>query len=107
MHQDIERKKVEMRNTTAKQTILEFLDFLRFKVENDNLTCEEVESIAKVLQANLTLMGTADDFATFYGKTKTNVTTVIDRKMTAKPKRMLMYSWKEFRQVIPESWVHK
>lgn len=87
--------------------LLDFIDFLRFKVVNERLTFEEVESLAKTFQANLNLTGTADDFAEFYGKTKTNVTTVIDRKMSSKPKRVVLYSFKEFREVVPSSWTHK
>ena len=88
----------------AKRIILEFLDFIRYKVENDRLTIEEADSIARTIESGLSLTGTADDFARFYGKTKTNVTTVIDRKMLSKPKRTLLHSFNEFRRSIPSSW---
>ena len=92
----------------AKQIILEFLDFIRYKIENDKLTMEEAESIAKTIQCNMSLVGTTDDFARFYGKTKTNVTTVIDRRMLPKPRRILLHSFNEFRKSVPQSWhVHK
>lgn len=90
----------------AKEIILEFLDYIRFKIENDRLTIEEADSIAKTIQGGLPLVGTADDFAKFYGKTKTNVTTVIDRRFLPKPKRALLHSFNEFRKVIPSSWNH-
>jgi len=45
----------------AKQIILEFLDFIRYKIENDKLTLEEAESIAKTIQCNMSLTGTAGD----------------------------------------------
>ena len=88
----------------AKKIILEFLDFLRFKVENDSLTLEEADSVARVLENDLELMGTADDFSRFYNKSKTNVTTVIDRRMLPKPRRMVMHSFSAFRKVVPEKW---
>ena len=88
----------------AKQIILEFLDFIRFKVENDVLTMEDAEAISRSIQNGLPLVGTTDDFARFYGKTKTNVTTVIDRKMLSKPKRTLLHSFNEFRRAVPSSW---
>lgn len=92
----------------AKRIILEFLDFIRFKVENDNLTMEETESIAKTIAGGMNLLGTTDDFARFYGKTKTNVTTVIDRKMLPAPKRTLLHSFNDFRKAVPKSWTfHK
>ena len=88
----------------AKEIILEFLDYIRYKVENDRLTMEEADSIAKTIQSNMSLSGTADDFAKFYGKTKTNVTTVIDRKMLPRPRRALLHSFNDFRRAIPRSW---
>lgn len=91
----------------SKQIIIEYLDFIKFKVLNDTLTCEEADSLLKTFQENLTLTGTSDDFAKFYGKTKTNVTTVIDRKMVSKPKRVTVYSFKEFQKIVPKSWHHK
>lgn len=92
------------KESIGKRIILEFLDFIRFKVESDTLTMEDTESIAKVLEENMELSGTADDFARFYGKSKTNVTTVIDRKMLPRPKRRVLYSFRLFRQAIPKSW---
>lgn len=88
----------------AKQIVLEFLDFIRFKVENDKLTMADADAIAKAIQAGLPLSGTTEDFARFYGKTKTNVTTVIDRRMLSKPKRTLLHSFNEFQRAVPQSW---
>ena len=90
----------------AKEIILEFLDFIRFKIESGSLTMEDADSIAKTIQSHLNLSGTADDFARFYGKTKTNVTTVIDRRFLPKPKRVLLHSFNDFRKAVPSSWVH-
>lgn len=88
----------------GKKIVLEFLDYLRFKVENDRLTLEDTEAIARVFESSLDLTGTADDFAKFYGKSKTNVTTVIDRKMLSKPKRLVSYKFREFQRARPSSW---
>ena len=91
----------------AKEIILEFLDYLRYKIENDRLTMEEADSIAKTIQGGMNLTGTTDDFAQYFGKTKTNVTTVIDRKMLPKPRRTLLHSFNEFRNAVPSSWHHR
>ena len=76
----------------AKEIILEFLDYIRF---------DEADSIAKTIQGEMRLVGTADDFSKFYGKSKTNVTTVIDRKMLSKPRRLVLHSFNEFRDAVP------
>lgn len=90
--------------TIVKRIIIEFLEFIRFKVENDRLTMEDMEAIAKTMEANLDLSGTADDFARFYGKTKTNVNAVISRKVLDKPSRKVLYPFKQFRRSVPNSW---
>lgn len=87
-----------------KPIILEFIDFVRFKVEHDNLTISEFQSIAKIIGEGLNLKGTTNDFALFYGKSKTNVSTVIDRKMLPKPERCLLHSFADFQKAKPKSW---
>lgn len=87
-----------------KKIVLEFLDFLKYKIENDALTLEETESLARTFEENIQLLGTASDLARFYGKSKTNITTVIDRKMLSRPKRMVMHSFNEFRKARPKAW---
>lgn len=52
-----------MRDNVGKRVLSEFLSFLKYKVDNDLLTMEEVESIARVIEENLTLIGTAGDSA--------------------------------------------
>lgn len=90
-----------------KRIIIEFLDYLKYKVESDSLTMEDTEAIARTFEDNLDLTGTADDFARFYGKTKTNITTVIDRNFLPKPKRLVAYRFKDFRRVRPKCWSNK
>ena len=87
-----------------KELILEFMDFARMRISDNNLTLGEWESIAKTIAEGMNLKGTTDDFARFYGKTKTNVTTVIDRKMLAKPERCLLHSFNDFQRAIPQVW---
>lgn len=90
--------------SACKKIVLEFLDFLRFKVEHDLLTMEETESLARSFEEGLNLVGTSDDLARFYGKPKTNVTSVIDRRMSGRPVRRVLYSFNAFRRVVPEKW---
>jgi hypothetical protein len=91
----------------AKRIILDFLDYMRYKVENDKLTLDEADSIAKTLEGGLNLTGTIDDLATFYGQSKTNVKSVICRKLISKPIRRVYYSFNSFRKVVPASWLAK
>lgn len=88
----------------GKKIILDFLDFIRFKVENDTLTLEETESLSHMFENNLILTGTLDDIARFYGKPKENVKVVISRKVLAKPKRCVLHSFNAFRKAVPDKW---
>ena len=88
----------------GKRIILEFIDFIRFKIENDSLTMQEAESIAKTFMENLNLSGTPEDFARFYGQPRTNVSSVINRRILEKPVRRVFYPFNTFREVIPDKW---
>lgn len=95
-----------MQEKVCKKIVLEFLAFLRYKVKNDLLTMEEIESLARMFEENLTVLGTADDLARFYNQPRSNVSNVINRRMIEKPVRKLFYSFKAFRSVKPSSWIY-
>ena len=87
-----------------KGIILEFLDFLRYKVENDKLTMKEVEAFSRILQENLPVSGTISDFAEYYKKPEVNVRVAINQRMIPKPTRRVFYPFNAFRKCIPDSW---
>lgn len=93
-----------MRDNIGKRVLSEFLSFLKYKVDNDLLTMEEVESMARVVEENLHVLGTADDLARFYGQPRTNVSSVINRGMIEKPRRRVYYSFNAFRKIVPPKW---
>ena len=77
----------EHNNEASKQLLLEFLDFFRYKIENDLLTMGEVESLAKAISERVLFLATIDDIAQFYEQSHTNVSSVITRRMIPKPVR--------------------
>ena len=87
-----------------KGIVLEFLDYLRYKVENGKLTMRETESMARTLESGLDLQGTVEDFSRFYGQSRTNVSSVINRRLFGKPVRRVFYSFNAFRKVVPARW---
>ncbi len=93
-----------MRENIAKDVLLEFLSFLEYKINNDALTVEELQEAARAVPEGLRLQGTAEDFAKFYGQSRSNVSMVISRKVFDKPKRRVYYSFNEFRKKVPKSW---
>ena len=91
-------------SSVSKRLLLEFIDYLRYKVENDLLTVDEISGAAKSAMENLNLVGTTEDFARFFGQPKTNVSSVINRRMICKPVRRVFYSFNAFLKIVPESW---
>ena len=92
----------------GKQILSEILDFYKYKVDNNLCTPEEIDAASKLLQENMEIYGTLDDFSTFYGKSKDAVSSVIKRRMFEKPKRnVVLYPFRAFQKIIPNSWRKK
>lgn len=93
-----------MQKNVCKKIVLEFLAFLRYKVQNDLMTMDEIESLARMLEESLIVIGTVDDLARFYNQPRTNVSSTINRRMLEKPVRKVFYSFNAFRKIVPASW---
>lgn len=91
----------------AKRTLSEILDYYKYKVDNNLCTPEEIESASKVLQENLDMYGTVEDFAKFFGVSETQVRSAINRKLIDKPKRRVYYRFISFLKVAPRAWREK
>jgi len=87
-----------------KEILCEFLDFLKFKVENDRLTADEVASLVNSVVSGTDLYATAEELAKFYDQSQHNVRCIINRKLIAKPQRRVYYPFSAFAKVVPESW---
>jgi len=88
----------------AKETIKQVLDFLKYKVDNDLCTMEELRSVSDVLQNSLNVIGTTEDFAKYFGKPEYTVRNVISRNMMDKPKRRVFYKFFQFIRNVPRKW---
>lgn len=88
----------------AKKLIIEFLDFLKYKVENDLLSMDDIDSIARAIKQDLKIFATSDDLAAFYGQSNGNVRSLISRRMIQKPQRRVYYSFNAFSKIVPEKW---
>lgn len=85
----------------------EFIDYLKYKIDNKRLTLREAENLRKMFFDNLSLTGTAEDIAGYYRKTPQDVRNVVHRKMLAKPERRVHYSFSEFQDIAPNNWKKK
>lgn len=91
----------------AKELINLTLEFYRYKINNDMCTMEEIQSVADMLQRNLNVIGTAEDFAKFCDTSESHVRQIISRKVIAKPKRRVYYRFWDFIANIPSKLLKK
>ena len=87
-----------------KKQISEILGYIKYKVDNDLCTPEEIESVSRMAMENLELYGTIEDLAKFYGVPESKVRNTINRKMIEKPKRRVYYRFLSFLKIVPEKW---
>ena len=60
-----------------KRVILNILDYLRYQVENDKCTSDELKSILEMVSESMEISATIKDMAEFYGQSESNVSNVI------------------------------
>ena len=89
----------------GKKILSSFLGFLKDKVDNDQLTLEEEQAMLRIIERDLPLSGTSDDFARYFRKTPENVRAVINRKVLTKPKRRVLHDFLSFCKAVPEKWL--
>lgn len=87
-----------------KSYLTEVLEFYLYKVKTNGCTMEEMNSVLHMLEENMGVNGTVEDFAKFYGQSEQNVRTTISRKMIAKPKRKVFYPFYKFLKIVPDKW---
>ena len=92
------------KRSLLKWMLIDFLGYLQYKLENDLFTLDEMIAIRTFFYDKLDIMGTSEDFARYYGKPAVNVRVVINRKLLAKPVRKVLYPFKEFSKVVPDTW---
>lgn len=97
-------KKSLDKRSICKRFLSDFLGFLKYKVDNDSLALEEEQAIVRLIEENLPLYGTTDDFAGYFRQPASNVRNVISRRMLSKPRRRVMYSFLDFCKIVPDKW---
>lgn len=93
-----------------KHILLNILDFLRYKVDNDQCTAEELRKFSDIATKELNTSATIDELSDFYGQSRSNVSNVISRRpipKDKKPKRRIYYNFAWFSSIIPDSWKQK
>ena len=93
-----------------KQILLEILDFLRYKVDTDQCTAEEIRKFSDIATEQLDTLATTEDIAKFYDQPLYNVHNILKRRPIPKdkqPKRKVYFSFNLFAKLKPKSWKRK
>lgn len=91
----------------VKALLLEVIDFLRYKVETDQCTAEELRKFTDIATEQLDTLASTQEIADFYGQNIYNVHNVLNRRpipKDKKPKRKVYFSFNLFAQLKPKSW---
>ena len=91
----------------AKELINLTLDFYKYKVNNGSCTMEDLNSVSEMLQENLDVIGTVEDFSRFCDIPENQVRTIISRKVIDKPKRRVFYRFLPFIKNVPRNVLRK
>ena len=88
----------------SKDYLIEILEFYIYKLKAGKCTLHEAESATKAIVSNMEADGTISDFAKFYNVPEVTVRTNINRKLFAKPKRLVLYPFLQFMKIVPSKW---
>ena len=88
----------------VKKLLSDCLGFLKYKVDHDKMTLEEEQAFVRLIEKNIPLLGTSEDFAKYYKQSPVNIRSVISRKVIEKPIRRVFYPFISFAKKIPKKW---
>ena len=82
---------------------------LRFwirKIKRGECTREQQQAVLDAIDSAGGALGTIDEIAEFFGKSKDAVSGVIKRRYVGKPKRnVALYSFSKFMKIAPRGWI--
>jgi hypothetical protein len=81
------------------------LDYLKYQLENDRCTAEEIRSMYQIASRELDVDATAQDIAKFFDQKEANVRNICSRNYGDKPKRKVYHNLSWFIKVMPDSWL--
>ena len=88
----------------VKKLLCDFLGFVKHKVETDGMTLEEQQALLHLIEDSVPIYATVEDLSGYFERSQTAIRSIIHRKMLKKPKRRVMYDFKEFRKITPDKW---
>ncbi len=90
-----------------KQIVLDILDYLRYQVENDKCTSEELRGITETFAEHVGVDATAEDVAKFYGVSVNSIRQLPNYTPVPKPKRRVYFDLTKIAIFKPSKWKTK
>lgn len=94
-----------MQENEVRDELIRLLDYYKKQLQNGECTLNAMLTFYKLMTENLNVVGTAKDFAEFYGVSEDSVRHVINRYMVQKPTRRVFYPFHPFTKIIPHKWL--
>lgn len=76
----------------------------RNRLHNGGLTADDLRAIIQIIASSGGVSVTVTDLAELYGKSETNIRSVIKRRIDTRPRRRVHYNLLEFIKVAPRKW---
>ena len=89
----------------SKDIVNEVLDYLKYKVNSNTCTPEEIRNISNILTQELGTIGTVEEMAEFFGVSESTLRAMISRKVQGKPKRRVYYKFMSVLKNVPDKWL--
>lgn len=96
-----------MMKNPIKQIVLDILDYLRYQVENDKCTAEELRDITETFVERVGVDAMAEDAAKFYGVSENSIRQLPNYTPVPKPKRHSYFNLTKIAIFKPSKWSKK
>jgi len=97
---------MEKTEKIMRDALADMFTLLAYKVENGDMTTDDVKAVLTALEAGGGVKATIKDLAGYYGKKEVDVRNVIHRHYFPRPVRRSYYDFGVFRNAVPKSWSH-
>lgn len=87
-----------------KNFLICILDYLKYQLENDRCTAEEIRTMYQIAAKELDVDATTKDIAEFFGQKEDNVRNICSRNYGDKAKRKIYHNLAWFIRVMPKKW---
>ena len=91
----------------VKKNLKEIFEFGIYKLDNNLCTPSELRGLERMIEGNLEMDASIKEIADFFEKPEVNVRVAINQKLTAKPKRKVLYPFIKFLKIAPKKWHNK